>query len=122
MPMPPALAKEFAYSSLRNERHTPAPPPPPKGPSPSMPVNIWLNICERNMPSKATESERALALGSSMGLAPEEARGPEAASAPSAAVPGFEVSDATAAISHHLDIGLDRARGLDRLQDRDHVA
>ena len=56
MPMPPALAKDFEYSSLRNERHTPAPPLPPNGPSPSMPVNIWLNIELRNTASKDFEA------------------------------------------------------------------
>src|SRR5262245_24319681 len=64
MPMPPVLAKDLAYSSLRNERHTPAAPPPPNGPSPSTSVNIWLNIVLRNTDSKSTADLRALALAS----------------------------------------------------------
>src|SRR5262245_58024964 len=58
--MPPALAKVLAYSSERNERHTPPAPPPPNGPSPSMPVNIWLNIVLRKVASKSTALARAL--------------------------------------------------------------
>src|SRR5438094_10312301 len=70
MPMPPALATVLAYCSVRNERHTPPAPPPPNGPSPSMPVNIWLNIELRNMDSKSTALARALAATS--GLIPDE--------------------------------------------------
>src|SRR5258708_3229837 len=68
--MPPALAKDLAYSSLRNERHIPAPPAPPNGPSPSMPVIIWLNIELMNVASKSTALARALALTSNAGIAP----------------------------------------------------
>src|SRR3982074_1585862 len=92
--MPPALAKDLAYSSLRNERHTPAPPLPPNGPSPSMPVNISLNIECRNTASKSVAWVRALALAWSAGIVP---------------------------ISHPLDVGLDGAVRLHRLQDGDHV-
>src|SRR5262245_11013429 len=115
MPMPPALENDLAYSSLRNERHTPAAPLPPNGPSPSMPVNIWLNMVLSTMASKSTAWLRALALASVGGLAPP------AASAVSEAGPVWPASAGMLAISHHLDIGLDSAGGLDRLQDRDHV-
>jgi hypothetical protein len=37
IPIPPDLANDFAYSSVRIERQTPVAPLPPKGPSPSMP-------------------------------------------------------------------------------------
>src|SRR4030088_1884806 len=104
MPMPPALAKDLDFSSLRNEPHTPAPPAPPNGPSPSMPVNIWLNIEERKTASKSTALARALALASITGLPPDEASAPDVASVPSAAVPGFEGRALSAAISHHLDV------------------
>src|SRR5258708_37313191 len=70
MPMPPALATVLAYCSVRNERHTPPAPPPPNGPSPSMPVNIWLNIELRNMDSKSTALARALAATSGFLLVP----------------------------------------------------
>src|SRR3954454_6652802 len=122
MPMPPAFANDLPYSSLRKDRHMPAPPAPPNGPSPSMPVNMWLNICDRNMLSKSTASARALAFGSAAARAPEKARGPAVPSADSAAVPGLLPSVAADPISHHLDIGLDGAGSLDGLQDRDHVA
>src|SRR5262245_50779344 len=115
MPMPPALENDLAYSSLRNERHTPAAPLPPNGPSPSMPVNIWLNMVLSTMASKSTAWLRALALASVGGLAPP------VASAVSEAGPVWPASAGMLAISHHLDIGLDSAGGLDRLQDRDHV-
>src|SRR3954451_18481873 len=62
MPIPPALANDLEYSSLRKERHTPAPLlPPPNGPSPSIAVNIWLNIELRKTASKSTAFARALA-------------------------------------------------------------
>src|SRR5262245_12063749 len=114
MPMPPALANDLAYSSLRNERHTPAAPPPPNGPSPSMPVNIWSNMVLSTMASKSTAWLRALALASSTGFA-------AVAVAVSEARPVWPASGDTLAILHHLDVGLDGAGGLDRLQDRDHV-
>src|SRR5262249_2534876 len=113
--MPPFLAKILAYSSLRNERQTPAAPLPPNGPSPSRPANMWLNIELRNTASKSVALARALALASSAGLAPV------ALSAPSEAMPVCEARAGMGDISHHLDVGLDRAGGLDRLQDRDHV-
>src|SRR5581483_7768361 len=62
MPMPPALAKDFEYSSDRKERHTPVPASAPNGPSPLMPVNIWLNILLRKTASKSCDAARALAL------------------------------------------------------------
>src|SRR6266849_6728514 len=100
MPMPPALAKDLAYSSLRNERHTPAPPLPPNGPSPSMPVNIWLNMELRNIASKSVAWARALDLRSVAGFEPDGA---------SALMDAAPVCEARAgmvvAISHHLDIG-----------------
>src|SRR3954469_23437248 len=143
--MPPALAKDLAYSSLRNERHTPAPPAPPNGPSPSMPVIIWLNIELMNVASKSTALARALALASNAGIAPGAASGstgllPVAVSdcsigrifcgKPMSTFPENAPSEAPAvgparagmvAISHHLDIGLDGAIRLHGLQDGDHV-
>src|SRR5437764_6521199 len=116
MPMPPVLAKDLAYSSLRNERQTPPAPLPPKGPSPSMPVNIWLNTELRNIASKSTAWLRALAFASVMGLLPPA---PLSVASDAALVPPASVG--MLAISHHLDIGLDGARRLDRLQDGDHV-
>src|SRR5450631_359327 len=68
--MPPALANDLAYCSLRNERHTPTAGPPPNGPSPWTPASMWLNIELRNCASKLTAAARALALGSAFGLAP----------------------------------------------------
>src|SRR5712671_3866161 len=103
--MPPALAKDLAYSSARNERHTPAPPAPPNGPSPSMPVNIWLNIELRNVASKSVAVARALALASTAGMAPgavSEGAGllPDAASAESEAAAVWPAREGMAAISH----------------------
>src|SRR5712691_7402029 len=120
MPIPPALAKDLAYSSLRNERQTPAPPLPPNGPSPSMPVNIWLNLEWRNTASKSIALARALALPSTAGLASGAVSEPSD-SAPSEATPVCEARAGKAAISHHLDVCLDRTGGLDRLQNGDHV-
>src|SRR5262249_37020034 len=110
MPMPPAFANDLPYSSLRNERHTPALPAPPNGPSPSMPVSIWLNIELRNIASKSVAWPRALRSAGSL-----------PAVAASAAAPAGGTDGGIADILHHLDLGLDRARRLDRLQDRDHV-
>src|SRR5438445_13884802 len=62
--MPPALANDLAYSSVRNERHTPTPAPSPSGPSPPMAVNIWPNIVLRKTLSNSTACARALALAS----------------------------------------------------------
>src|SRR5262249_28899380 len=106
MPMPPDLANDLAYSSLRNERHTPLAPLPPNGPSPSRPVSIWLNIELRNIASKSVAWPRALALTSRVGLAPA------AAKALSEAGPVWPASAGMVAISHHLDVGLDGAGGL----------
>src|SRR5215471_19102074 len=128
--MPPDLAKDLAYSSLRNERHTPAPPVPPNGPSPSMPVNICPNIEFRNEASNSMALVRAWALTSNVGIAPG------ALSCAAGLLPNVRAeSDAAAVwpgetrencagmvdISHHLDVGLDGAIGLHRLQDGDHV-
>src|SRR5260370_42610867 len=113
MPMPPALAKDLAYSSLRNERHTPAPPAPPNGRWPSMPVNIWLNIEWRNTASKSVALARALALASTAGLAPDAASRESEAVAVCAASAGIAEAAGRAAISHHLDVGLDGAGRLD---------
>src|SRR3979490_839175 len=133
--MPPALAKDLAYSSLRNERHTPAPPLPPNGPSPSMPVNISLNIECRNTASKSVAWVRALALASSAGWAGDAASEPGSVGLMLGVRPVFTFADAAAseavavcaaragivAISHHLDVGLDGAVRLHCLQDGDHV-
>src|SRR6516162_7994112 len=146
--MPPALAKDLAYSSLRNERHTPAPPAPPNGPSPSMPVNIWPNIDPRNDASNSVALMRACALTSNAGTVPGALNplpNPPPASARSRAsstrfagegregdlLPNVRAESEAAAvwpasagmvdISHHLDVGLDGAVGLHRLQDGDHV-
>src|SRR6185369_9535442 len=103
--MPPALAKDLAYSSLRNERHTPAPPPPPNGPSPSMAVNIWPNIEARNEASKSIAWARALALGSEAGPATvrEGAGLPlDAVSRESDAEAVCPARDGIVDISHHL--------------------
>src|SRR5262245_31472030 len=122
--MPPALAKDLAYSSLRNERHTPAPPAPPNGPSPSMPVNICPNIEPRNEASNSVALVRACALTSNAGMVPGALSGAGLlpnVSAESEAAAVWPASAGMADISHHLDIGLDGAVGLHRLQDGDHV-
>src|SRR5215213_2399919 len=60
MPMPPALAKFFEYSSVRNERQVLAAWPPLNGPSFTC-VNICPNIELRNTASKSCAAARALA-------------------------------------------------------------
>src|SRR6267154_1076092 len=74
--MPPVLAKDFEYSSVSIERHTPVPGVSPNGPSPLMPLVICENIEFRNTASKSCDDA----------------------------------------------FGLDRAGGLDRLQNADQVA
>ena len=127
MPMPPALAKDLAYSSVRNERQMPVAPLPPNGPSPSRPVNICWNMLFRNTASKSCAAAFALALPASelppalalslaaaAGLALEQIDGVQAGR-------GQGVEDGLLP-SHHLDVGLDGAGGLDRLQDGDQIA
>src|SRR5262249_24840970 len=53
MPTPPALAKDFEYSYVSIERHTPVPGVSPNGPSPLMPLVICENIWLRNIASKS---------------------------------------------------------------------
>src|SRR3979490_3239270 len=53
MPTPPALAKDFEYSSVSIERHTPVPGVSPNGPSPLMPDVICENIEFKNTDSKS---------------------------------------------------------------------
>src|SRR5215468_207556 len=96
MPMPPDFANVLAYSSVRNERHTPPAPPPPNGPSPSMPVYIWLNIEERKADSKSTALARALASAVGLMLRDE--------SAVSAAGPVCEASAGTVETGGKLPI------------------
>src|SRR5262245_34097035 len=85
--------------------------------------------------SKSVAWLRALALASGAGLAPAVSAptlsssriflcGRLVAALAANAPNGVPVCPARAgmpAISHHLDVGLDGAGGLDRLQDRDHV-
>src|SRR5712691_10769743 len=113
--MPPDLANALAYSSVRNERHTPTAAPPPTGPSPSTPVNMCWNIELRNTASKSWAAAFAFILPFASAPRSSAAGSPmRAAGSPAMAESGV--------ISHHLDVGLDRAGGLDRLEDRDHVA
>src|SRR5215469_16027431 len=109
--MPPALEKVLAYCSVRKERQMLTPTPPPNGPSPSIPVNMCWNIWLRNTASKSRAAFLARAL-------------PEPAAPRSTAVGSLlratvwaTSAAAGGVMSHHLDVGLDRARGLDRLQD-----
>src|SRR5471030_1567533 len=62
MPIPPDLAKDLEYSSVRNERQTPVAPSPPNGPSPFMLVNICWNIELRKTASKSCDVVLAFAL------------------------------------------------------------
>src|SRR5262249_32255047 len=71
IPMPPALANDFAYSSVSIERQTPVAPPPPNGPSPSMPVNMCWNIELRNTDSKSCAAARAFVSLPGPGVLPE---------------------------------------------------
>src|SRR5882672_10707062 len=77
--MPPALANDLAYCSLRNERQTPTAGPPPKGPSPWMPANTWLNMELRNCASKLTAAVRALVLQAAAASVPGPALASSAA-------------------------------------------
>src|SRR5689334_18491142 len=60
MPTPPALTKDFAYSSVRNDRQICAPGPPLNGPWPT-PENICWNMLLRNTASKSWPAALALA-------------------------------------------------------------
>src|SRR6266436_3306216 len=60
IPMPPVLAKDFEYSSVSIERHTPVPGVSPNGPSPLMPLVICENIEFRNTASKSCDDAFAL--------------------------------------------------------------
>src|SRR5262245_32701724 len=131
--MPPDREIVFAYSSVRYDRHTPAAPRPPSGPSPSRPVNMCWNMALRNIVSKSWAVARAFAFGSRAAL-PAAAVLAAAAASPSA--PSAFAGPRPKAVitspryqpgwrphpSHHLDISLDGAHSLDRLQDGNHVA
>src|SRR6185312_9491411 len=67
MPMPPALTKDFEYSSVRNDRQMLAPLPPLNGPWPT-PENICWNMLLRNTASKSSLAALALAARLAAGL------------------------------------------------------
>src|SRR4051794_41579788 len=58
--MPPDLAKDLEYSSVRNDRQMLAPGPPLNGPWPT-PENICWNMLLRNIASKSWPVAVALA-------------------------------------------------------------
>src|SRR5256885_15408617 len=115
MPMPPDLAKDFEYSSVSIERQTPVPVVSPNGPSPLTPVVICENIELRNIASNSWALARVFfcASGETLVSASASCRSLRPLISEALSIP---------IISHHLDVGLDRAGGLDRLQDADQVA
>src|SRR5471030_1807780 len=102
MPMPPALAKDLEYSSVKNERQTPVAPSPPNGPSPLTPVNICWNIELRNTASKPCEAALALAFPAAAILA---AVGTLSLSISSGLMPGAEIERAPAITSPRYRLG-----------------
>src|SRR4051812_4136742 len=111
MPMPPALASCLPYSLVSRLLNTSSPWPPPNSGSVLTPSNMCDIISERNTASNCFAASAVLS-GALPGICAGMFRGDA----------GGVLRREVTCMLHHLDIGLQCARGLDGLQNGDDVA